>query len=79
MSFEMPHGLNASGMFPVKSAPNKLSCFSRGLSLGTKYQARGASDSSSSDDVDENEEDGKDSKNGKKGSRRGSGCKVCVV
>ena len=64
----MPHRLNASEF--GSSTPNKLNIFSRGLSLGTKYQTR-EGDSSSSDDVDEKEEDGKDVKKGNR-SRRGS-------
>ena len=36
---------------------NKLNMFSRGLSLGTKYQARTGGDSSSSDEVDEKDDE----------------------
>ena len=65
----MPHRLNASEF--GCSTPNKLNMFSRGLSLGTKYQTREPRDSSSSDEVDEKDEEGKDVKKGNR-SRRGS-------
>ena len=65
----MPHRLNSSE-FGSKT-PNKLNIFSRGLSLGTKYQTRERGDSSSSDDVDENDDERKDVKKGNR-SRRGS-------
>ena len=50
---------------------NRMKCFSRGLSLGTKYQAKGAEDSESSDDVDEKEDEGKNIRN-RHSSRSGS-------
>ena len=58
----MPHGLNSSGF--AGNPSNKLNIFSRGLSLGTKYQTKTSADSDSSDDVDEKDEDG-NAKNGR--------------
>lgn len=67
----MPHGTNTPGF--GGGGPGRSNFFSRGLSLGTFYQARGGeADSDSSDDVDDKEDEGKDVKIGKKGSRRGS-------
>ena len=58
----MPHGLNSLG--GAGAPKNKLNIFSRGLSLGAKYQSRSGADSESSDDVDEKDEDG-NPKNGR--------------
>ena len=74
-NFKMPHGLNRnnSGLGGGSLGQiNKSNLFSRGLSLGTKFQARNGGDSDSSDDVDEKEDWGKDAKTGRGGSRRGS-------
>ena len=60
----------------------KMKLLSRGLSLGTKYQARTGEDSDSSDDVDEKENAGKSSTSGKGTSRKGSEVKflyLCII
>lgn len=58
----MPHGLNSSGF--AGNSSNKLNIFSRGLSLGAKYQTKNSADSDDSDEVDEKDEDG-NAKNGR--------------
>ena len=50
----MPHGLNSSGFKGNSSLKSNI--FSRGLSIGTKYQTRSGADSDSSDDVDQDED-----------------------
>ena len=74
----MPHGSNNINTINTGGPPTKLNMFSRGLSLGAKFQARASADSDSSDENDDKEDWGKDAKTGKGISRRGSQVCYCL-